>query len=326
MKIMLTNLMSKPYDISFRNSFYGFAKPSSKKDVFSEMPLCPSIAYSPINKTETKDTLVKKTSKISKLKDNLSIEKLKSHKKLILAGGLILAGIIGAVILKKNFLPSLKGKVNNIQNNGSVVLQEADKKGITEELTDKARKFLIRDVQETGSASVNGVCFYGPDCIGKENAIEGFLKDLQEAGYRIERAPRAGEKSINETGAIISKLFKKAEETFSATGERTAVLVRDLDKLAPDRRTSGIYGVTRVLLDTQECRNKGYTWIGEASDLSKIDSAVLRPGRMGHFISIRPLVSESQEVWMKYKNFINTFSNENKRNALLKEAEELLRS
>ena len=251
-------------------------------------------------------------------------EKIKKNKKYLILGALAGAAIIGAIVIKKNISPLFKGAVQTAEN--GVKNFEPSPQTITGEMIENAKTFLINDVKTTGEASVNGVCFYGPDSIGKEEAIKGFLGSLQDAGYKIEHAPRAKEKPLNEISSAIVNLIQQAEERFSKTKQRTAIVVRDLDQIASDRNlSSGTTScVVSSLIKMQDCRKRGFTWISEAVDITKADNAVTRMGRMEHQIVTIPSIKDDTAVWNKYIELIGRFKDSPKRDNLLAEAKEIL--
>lgn len=259
-------------------------------------------------------------------------EKIKKNKKFIIGFAIAAGALLTALLIKKNQAAVLKeGKAvlqngvqnleNNVQNNVQI-----PQKTITSEMVENAKTFLIKDVAEHGEASVNGICFYGPNSIGKEETIKSFLGDLEKAGYKIEQAPRAKETPLNEISSAIVDLIHKAEERFKTTKQRTAIVVRDLDQIASDRNLSGgkTSSVVSSLIKMQDCRKRGFTWIAEAVDITKADNAVTRMGRMEHQIVTIPSIKDDISVWNKYIDLIKRFKDSPKRDNLLAEAQEIL--
>ncbi len=251
-------------------------------------------------------------------------EKIKKNKKYLILGALAGAAIIGAIVIKKNLSPLFKGAVQTAEN--GVKNLEPTPQTITGKMIENAKTFLINDVKTTGEASVNGVCIYGPDSIGKEEAIKGLLGSLQDAGYKIEHAPRAKEKPLKDISSAIVDLIQQAEERFTKTKQRTAIVVRDLDQIASDRNLSGgkTSCVISSLIKMQDCRKRGFTWISEAVDMTKADNAVTRMGRMEHQIVAIPSIKDDKAVWNKYIELIEKFKDSPKRDNLLAEAKEIL--
>ncbi len=246
------------------------------------------------------------------------------NKKLLIGGIIACAALIGIIAFRKNIsniLTKNKDTVNNVENNSIKQIKEKFNNIDIE----NARKFLIDDVKTTGEIGASGVCFYGPDSKGKEQIFEGFIQELKDAGYKIERAPREKESTIENINNTIAKLIKEAETRYKNTKERTAIIVRDLDKIAPDREIDAINNASAALLGTEKCREKGFTWISEAVDYTKIDTAIRRPGRIDQDIIVKPLFEDSEATWKSYINMIKKFREGLKKDTLLKEAEDILK-
>ncbi len=312
-------------EVKNNNIFSDMMKPITQNQAPKQVvqPQAQPQADSFVSQTKNQTNEKSKMPIFSQLKD-----KIKANKKLLIGAGIVGAAIVGAVVFKKRLPKSVTQPImqpvkDQIQNT-SAQLQD-DGTGIAENLIKKAKTFLISDVENYGNSSVNGVCFYGPDSIGKENAINSFLNDLKEAGYEIEYAPRASEMPSRKIGSAITELRKKAEQRFTDLHKRTAIVVRDLDQIAVERRGTDLSqsGAVSALLEMQFCRKRGYTWISEAVDLQKVDMAVQRTGRMEHQIPVHPEISEPMELWQKYIDMINKFRPE-RRDVYLKEAKQLI--
>ncbi len=249
--------------------------------------------------------------------DSVEIKKkAKIQNNKLLKYGLILAGIaVGVVLLRKNITKVPEEITINTKNTENV-------NRIQEKLTEKAKRFLIDDMKKTGLPSAGGVCFYGPDSHGKEAIFEGFINNLEEAGYKIERAPRAGEKKLEEIGEKITELINQAEQRYKDLKQNTAIIVRDLDTLAPNRESEAAFNITGNLLGFEKCREKGFIWVSEAKDITKVDPAVKRAGRIDHSILAQPSAKDSLSAWNKYVEIINKFTDSGKKNELLKHASE----
>lgn len=253
-----------------------------------------------------------------------SKKNVKNNKKLI--AGMVIAGaaISGAVLLKKNYT-SLVKNIKKLQNFAVKKFSKKDSR-ITENLVKNAKKFLVDNIKEEGTATANGISFYGPDSLGKEQAINSLLESLQQAGYKVEHAPRAKDAPSKTIGGVIRKLEKEAENRFNETKQRTVIVVRDLDKIALERRLEKpeASGAVAALLDMDRCRYRGFSWIGEAVDLDKVDYAVLRPGRLDHNIPARPSVEDSKEVWSLYLSMLEKIKDPDFKKSLLKEAKKIM--
>lgn len=258
--------------------------------------------------------------KVDTFETRTASKKVNPNKKLLIGAAVIGAVILGAVIFKKNISGMIK-PLKNAMPKEAAPLQPSK---TTEKLIQNAKEFLIDDVKKTGVPAANGICFYGPDSIGKEQALGGFLDTLKKAGYKIEHTPRESEAPIPEIGAAIQKCMREAEERFKTTKQRTAIVIRDLDKIAPDRVLANKRGVFGALTTIQDCRKRGYVWISEAVDLRKIDPALLRGGRMDHHIIVTPSLQDSKSVWKEYAELVKGFREGPKKDILLKEAKEVI--
>ncbi len=188
-----------------------------------------------------------------------------------------------------------------------------------------AREHLIDEVKANNETLFNSVSFFGPDSANKTMIKEGLVKELSGAGYQIERMPELKDSSIEEIGLKIDKAIRGAKKRFETTGKRTAIVINELDKIAPDRQKTGIYKAARPLLNyLQDCGKQGFTVVADEYSLSAIDPAVSRRGRFSLHILTEPLENESKEIWQKYLDFINEFANPKDREELVKRALSIL--
>ncbi len=248
-------------------------------------------------------------------------EKIKNNKKALLISGAVIAAAIAFFAIRKNSAGA-KTVINSVAQN----MEQTENSGVMEDLINQAKTFLVDDVQKTGTASVNGICFYGPDSIGKEQAITKFIEDIKHAGYKIENAPRTSEASSRDIGGKISELIKQAEQRFINTKQRTAIVVRDLDKIAMERTINdgSASGAVSALINMQDCRMKGIACISEAVDITKVDPAVARAGRMEYKILTRPSVQDSKGIWDMYLSVIEKLRDGGKKDKLFEEAKEII--
>ena len=188
-----------------------------------------------------------------------------------------------------------------------------------------AKRFLIDDVKEKGWSSANGICFYGPDSLGKESLIEGFIQDLSGANYKIERMPRAKDVSIQELETRISKAIEEAENNYKTTNQRTAIIVRDLDSIAKDRKIAPTNTVAGALLNVDGCGDRGFAWIAEAKNFDEIEPALMRRGRLDHFIPSKPSKEDRKEIWEAYIESVNEYAADNDKQALINDAMSILK-
>ncbi len=281
-----------------------FGAQNAKVNVFSDIAQHSVSNHNPAKLAQKPDTFELKNIK----------QKILKNKKLVIGALIAGAALTVGIVYRKN-IASLFKKTQ----------KAAEPKGITESLIDNAKSFLIDDVKKNGEASANGICFYGPDSIGKEKYISDFIQDLSNAGYQIEQAPRASEASVQTIGDKIGTMISEAKERFGASGKRTAIIVRDLDKIALDRRDGNDPSVVRALLETQNARKQGFAWIAEAVDPSKVDTAIRRTGRMEHNIITRPAFEDTKEVWSEYIELIKRLRDGEFKGRLFKEAESIVK-
>lgn len=184
-----------------------------------------------------------------------------------------------------------------------------------------ARENLITHTEKYNTTYFNGLTFFGPDSLNKQAVKEGFIKELADAGYEIDRIPTLKEASRSEIGEKIETAVLTAKERFQNYGKRTAIVISELDKLAPDRESTGIVDVARPLIShIQHCGEKGFTVIGDAYNIHKIDKAVARAGRFSMHIYTKPLESEPVSTWKKYIEFIKDYAPKNRQENLIIEA------
>ena len=189
-----------------------------------------------------------------------------------------------------------------------------------------AREHLIEEVQENKETLFNSVSFFGPDSANKTMVKEGLIKELSDAGYYIERIPELKDSTIEKIGLKIDKAIKSAKRRFDSSGQRTAIIIKDLDKIAPDRLETGIYKAARPLLNhLQDCGKQGFTVVADEYNPLKVDPAVIRRGRFSLHIYTKPLVNESKEMWEKYIDFVKEYVNKNDQKAYIDEALEIIR-
>ena len=216
-----------------------------------------------------------------------AIKKPQINKKLLVGAAIVIGGVMAVVALGKN-LPKILTIVKK--------QDELAKQGI-----DDARRSLISDVEAKIGPEVNGVCFHGPNSKAKEQAISGFIGELSNAGYDIQYVPRANEAELDIIGTKLSSIIEGAKELFKKDNKRTAVVIRDLDQLAPNniKEATTITGILKR--ETESAKEKGFVLVSEAVDIKNVDSAVRRVGRMDTKVFVRPLKSDSI---MSHKEYI----------------------
>lgn len=275
------------------------------------------------------------------------------NKKLIVAGVAVGVAAIAAVAFRKDIAGYLKKISNQVSQNGvkidttnvenkasevSEVVETTIKRQragrpipkSADEHIEKAirngKKFLIDDVETFGEAAVNGICFYGPDSIGKEAVIDDFLSTLENAGYVIKKVPRIKDTPMKTIVKSIYSLQKEAEELYKNTKQRSIIVVRDLAEIAKDPDLFDTEHAIGPLLCFEKCKQRGYSWVAEATNTNIVELGVKRPGRIEHFILCRPSLKDSKEVWEKYVDLLGGFRYEGTKEVLLKDAMEKMKS
>lgn len=178
-----------------------------------------------------------------------------------------------------------------------------------------------------------GVCFYGPDSILKDNAVETFVSDLESCcNFRVKRIPNNIDG--NDITLAIADTINDAKQHFKKTNQRTAIVVKNLDKIAQDRNQTieNVSTISTLLVEIPNAREEGFTWISEAKDMLKVDPAVHRAGRIDKKILCPPTINDAKEVWqgyidaLKYKlNLCGREKNIEQYKQMIKDAEEIIR-
>lgn len=256
-------------------------------------------------------------------------------KKLIIAGAAIGAVAIASIVFFKcskngeSLVKKIKDSIQPPKTETTIKLNRPIPKTADEYCETSimnAKKFLIDYAKEDGVASINGLGIEGPDSIGKEEAIKDILDSLEEAGYVIDKIPRVGDTNIRVVCQSIYDSIKKAEARFKETKQHTAIVVRDIDKIARERTKFHEYNAISPLSSFENCSDRGYSWIGIAEAFTDVDGAVTRGGRMEHFIFCRPSIKDSKEVWEKYTKALEIFRTEKLKQVLLEDAAEKMKN
>lgn len=269
---------------------------------------------SPLNAIQstvtTNDTFIKQTPTTNK----------PVNKKLIIAGIAIGAALLAAIALKKN----LSGAVKKVVESDAVkdIVETETPKTIetieeikaqaeeytTERLADIKRMIVDCPIEDR----INGVVFAGADSMGKETTIENFIKTLSDNDFEIKRVQRAGSSSVFEDIACeIENYMDEAEELFKKTQKRTAIVVRDVDRIAKERTkaTEQVHSVVNALQDCEYATKRGYTLVLEAVNRSDIDKSLKRYGRVDEFMLCRPSAEESKQIWEKHLEVLEKLNN-----------------
>jgi transitional endoplasmic reticulum ATPase len=133
---------------------------------------------------------------------------------------------------------------------------------------------------------LNGILFFGPPGCGKTFIAENFAA---EVGYNfvLIKPSDLQSKYINQTQENIGKLFKEAYEKAP-----TIIFLDELDALVPSREDNlhqmHAAAVNEVLAQMTNCGEKDVFVIGATNRPEKIDSAILRTGRLDKAVYIPP--------------------------------------
>lgn len=232
------------------------------------------------------------------------------NKKLIIAGVAFGAAAITALAFRKNiasvinkaFKSSVSRSESALQNGAKSQtnhLQERAERSIND-----AKHFLIDDAKNKNSNSYGGVCFWGVDSIGKKEKIEEFIKLLSDSGYVIKRMPVVEEvtaENIENFTVVTEKAINEAGALFKETGKRTAIIVKNLDKVAQDRNKNPLTMTSvSVLQRFERGVERGYTWVSDAVNVKSIDNSILRAGRLGNKILCTPTAKDPKSVWTDF--------------------------
>lgn len=213
----------------------------------------------------------------------------------LIAGGIFLAVIVGKGI--KNYSKTYSALKNTIQTR---------EKNVTSDL-EYAKKALITDVNSTDAWNTNGICFFGPNSRAKEEAITSFVGELAEAGYEIKHTPRANSTDFNSIYNTLCGYIREAKSLFQREKKRTAIVIRDLDQLAPRDSSEVPTSITGLLkAHGEHTKEKGLLFVTEAVNAKKVDQAVIRPGRMDTKLLIKPFDDEAMTLKKEYLDILQS--------------------
>jgi transitional endoplasmic reticulum ATPase len=161
---------------------------------------------------------------------------------------------------------------------------------------DELKEILNRDViralnekeryAQYGITIPNGMLLYGPPGCGKTFIAQKFA---EEVGYNyIEIKPSdLQSKWINATQENIGKMFRDAEKN-----QPTIIFIDELDALVPSRENDlhqmHASAVNEFLAQMTNCGTRGIFVVGATNRPEKIDSAILRTGRLDKSIYLSP--------------------------------------
>jgi len=143
----------------------------------------------------------------------------------------------------------------------------------------------------------NGMLLYGPPGCGKTFIAQKFADEI---GYNFVMIKPSDLKSkwVNATEENIGKLFKEAE-----ANAPTIIFIDELDAIVPSREGDLHEGtasaVNEVLAQMTNCGERGIFVIGATNRPEKIDSAILRTGRLDKTVYLSPPDKAAREAMFK---------------------------
>ena len=169
-----------------------------------------------------------------------------------------------------------------------------DELGGMPEIKDRLRKLYIEPLknidilkQELGNAAIpDGAIFYGPAGNGKTLTAKTLARELGLPFYETKLSD-IGTSYVHEESKAMRKLAQQLRDKYKATGEMSVWFLDEFDSLGSER--NGASQHNKELVDTllQEFNNPsemGYILIAATNDLSNVDSALKRRGRLGNWI------------------------------------------
>lgn len=142
--------------------------------------------------------------------------------------------------------------------------------------------------QRLGVTPPRGVLLHGPHGCGKTMVALAFLRRLQHANWLHIHAPDLFSKYLGESEAHIRSLFARARQLAPCV-----VFIDELDAIGTSRNAEddGSSGVERRVLGSLLTELDGVTGgqlfvLACASDIKKLDAALVRPGRLDHILEI----------------------------------------
>ena len=175
------------------------------------------------------------------------------------------------------------------------------------EIKEMLRKMYIEPMKkydllraELGSAAIpDGAIFYGPAGNGKTLTAKTLARELGLPYYETKLSDIATS-YVHEESKAIRKLAQQLRDKFKATGEMSVWFLDEFDSLGSEREGAAQHN--KELVDTllQEFNNPsemGYILIAATNDISNVDSALKRRGRLGNWIPFHnPTLAERADV------------------------------
>ena len=196
------------------------------------------------------------------------------------------------------FISALKGKIV-ILNGGSKEDNPPIKRGEgfsaiagMQELKEILYDYVIRPLTEKeehtmyGITIPNGMLLYGPPGCGKTFISEKFAEEVGFSFMQLKPSD-INSKYIHATEEKIREIFKKATENAP-----TIIFIDEIDAVVPSRE-DGLHQmqagpVNEFLAQMSNCSEKGIFVIAASNRPLKIDSAILRTGRIDKIIYLPP--------------------------------------
>ena len=175
------------------------------------------------------------------------------------------------------------------------------------EIKDMLRKMYVEPMKkydllraELGSAAIpDGAIFYGPAGNGKTLTAKTLARELGLPYYETKLSDIATS-YVHEESKAIRKLAQQLRDKYKATGEMSVWFLDEFDSLGSEREGAAQHN--KELVDTllQEFNNPsemGYILIAATNDISNVDSALKRRGRLGNWIPFHnPTQTERADV------------------------------
>ena len=153
---------------------------------------------------------------------------------------------------------------------------------------------------ELGNAAIpDGAIFYGPAGNGKTLTAKTLARELGLPYYETKLSDIATS-YVHEESKAIRKLAQQLRDKYKATGEMSVWFLDEFDSLGSEREGAAQHN--KELVDTllQEFNNPsemGYILIAATNDISNVDSALKRRGRLGNWIPFHnPILAERADV------------------------------
>ena len=175
------------------------------------------------------------------------------------------------------------------------------------EIKDMLRKMYVKPMKkydllkaELGGAAIpDGAIFYGPAGNGKTLTAKTLARELGLPYYETKLSDIATS-YVHEESKAIRKLAQQLRDKYKATGEMSVWFLDEFDSLGSEREGAAQHN--KELVDTllQEFNNPsemGYILIAATNDISNVDSALKRRGRLGNWVPFHnPNLAERADV------------------------------